>query len=215
MKNVLFRLRKLNNPFTYSIAMCAAGLAFVILSKSILDLIILVVGGVISLLAIALIAAWAFAPEKERGIPLIRHGAIIKSSILLLFGISIMLIRSSVSRTVCIILGIILSLYSVFRLSRPSRIVVERDFRWYLEGIVLVFFIFLGASIAIFPLWPKITAGIALLALGAKLLVDEILIRVKNGKKTRTRAKKSAPGQKRSRPTNIYSDDFVDKSHEI
>lgn len=207
MKKLAGLLKKLNSPITYGVATCAAGLAFIILPEALLDTVILILGAAIALVATCLIAVWAFDPRSEELSLLARHGAIIKSSLLLLFGSGLMLVRSSVSRPVCIILGILLALYSIFRLSRPGRSIVERSVGWYAEGIALVLFIFLGAVVVILPFWPKVTAGVAMVAFGGKLLFDSIVKGVKNRKDTHPRVKKSP--KKRA---DIYTTDFIDKS---
>ena len=73
------------------------------------------------------------------------------------------------------------------------------------RGIVLVSLVVLGTVVAVFPFWPKITAGVALLAFGLKLVYDIISDMPKNrGGKAKRQADKH--------PQDIYSTDFVDKS---
>lgn len=185
--------------------MCLSGSAFIILPPSILDLVILVIGASVCFVAAVLIAAWAFA-EEEGGISMLaRRLAIGKAIVLLVFGAGLMLVRSSVSRTVCIILGVLLAMYSLFRLTRPGRAVVERTAGWYAEGIVLVGLMLLGAMVAILPFRPQLTAGIALLAFGAKLLADAIERSIK-------RRRGRTEGGRGKRPRDIHGAHFVDKS---
>ena len=225
-----FFLKKLNNPITYAVAMCASGLAFIILPYGILDVSILILGALISTLAACLIAAWALSPEDPDMPPLMRQGAIFKSSAMLAFGVMLMLVRSSISRSVCTILGILLALYSIFRLSRPSRNTVERGAAWYIEGVILVSLIMIGSLVSIIPFMPKLTAGIAMLAFGAKLIYDAATraLRLRRARRARqgkssaeakaTRAgtgsakAKGAPRRAKRAPRDIYSTDFVDRS---
>ena len=207
MKNIANLLRKLNNPLAYSSVMCAAGVAFIALPSGVLDIVILALGAIICLARVSLIAASALAPYDDDEIPLMRHASVLKASLMLLFGISLMLVRSSVSRPVCITLGVLLALYSLFRLSRPSRSTPERGAGWYIEGIILIALALLGALVAVFPLYPTITAGVAMLAFGAKLTYDALEEKVK-----RRRATRSAKKADRKRPGDVYSTDFTDKS---
>lgn len=207
MNKLLLFFRKLNNPITYASAMCLSGAAFIALPSRALDVVILIYGALISLVAICLSAAWALAPDDGSVTTLMRHGALVKSSLMLVFGISLMLVRSSVSRSVCATLGILLALYSIFRLSRPARSTLERGASWYVEGVILVLLILLGATVAIIPMWPKITAGVALLAFGLKPIYDIVSDALKRRKRMLGRPKGA-----RSRPRDIFSDDFIDKS---
>ena len=207
MKNISLFWKKLGDPIFQAIAMCVAGLAFIILPDKVLDTVILVLGALVCAVAVGLIAAWSL--DAAQYPVFMRHAAILKSSVMMIFGISLMLVRSSVSRPVCIILGVLLSLYSLFRLTRPERnVIVERTAGWYFEWAILVFFIFLGALIAIIPLWPKITAGIAMLAFGSKLLSDSLV--------RRARARRANPPAKRAKgkkeKRDIYDAHFIDKS---
>lgn len=205
MEKLAFAFKKLNSPIVYAAAACASGIAFIALPSELLDIVILALGALISLISVCALSAWAFAKDTGEVSPLARRGALLKSSLMLLFGISLMLVRSSVSRSVCTTLGILLVLYSLFRLCRPARTTLIRKASWYIEGIVLVFLILLGATVAIIPFWPKITAGVALLAFGLKLVCDMVPNAIK---KRGNRAKR----QTKSSPCDIYSTDFVDKS---
>lgn len=97
MKNVLCFLKKLDNTLTHSLLMCCAGLGFIILTERLLDTVMLVIGATIAFIAVCLIAAWIFDSEREDMPRIFRHGSIIKASLLLAFGVAIMIVRSAVS----------------------------------------------------------------------------------------------------------------------
>lgn len=206
MKKLAFLFNKLNNTLTYAIFMCVAGISFIAMPLYVLDVTILILGACVSLVAVCLIVGWAL--DKSGKDPLARHADIVKSSLMLVYGISLMLVRSSVSRGVCVALGVLLTLYSVLRLMRPIRnLTVERTTAWYVEGAVLFILMILGIVIAILPFRSKITAGVAMIAFGGKLLSDFIAAHRRKKQNAPPRVKKSA-----KKPRDIYDADFVDKS---
>ena len=205
MQKLLNFLKKLAHPIPSSALLCAAGVSFIVIPSALLDVVILVIGALIAALGISIITACAV--ESERGLGLVRYGGIFRGSLILLLGVSLMIMRSGVSSWVCTVLGILLTLYGIFKLSRPGRIVIDRSAGWYVETVVLVVIIILGVAIAIFPEYPKVTAGVAMLVFGLKMLSDAIIKITKSRGNTPPRVKKS-----RKIKEDYYTTDFVDKS---
>ena len=201
-------LRKLNNPVVYAIAFSIIGIAFIALPPEILDIAIAVIGAIILLFGMLNVAFIGYGEPRIIFVSILRSGALIRASVEMLFGLSLILIRSGVSERICDVLGILISLYSLYKLFRISIRFSRKNARTVLEIIAYMLLFGIGSFILIFPYYPRIMAGIAMLAIGAKLLTN-ILARSAGAPRD---SDKPDTGSGRSSGTDYYTDDFVDKS---
>lgn len=202
--------KKLNNPLIHGITFVIIGLAFILLPLSILDVTVAVIGAVVFIFGLFNII---FIGREAAANPLIAifgGGALMRGIIEIVFGISLILIRSAVGETVCDVLGILIMLYSGFKLLRISIRSAYHGTHYRLELALYSILLAIGLFVLIFPLYPHATAGGALIAVGAKLIADSVTaIRdKKDGKSASTTVERGG----KLNTGDYYTDDFVDKS---
>ena len=205
MQKPLDFLKKINNPLTYAIALCTVGLAFIILPNFVIDIVMMVIG---ALLIASAVLTIALSGEGTRGSLIdlfLRRGVLLRSLLVLILGIVLITVRSSVSETVLDVLGGVIGLYALFKLIHPSHSTASRNFLWWVRTVWLIILIFIGIVLFLFPIWPKITAGIAALAVGIKLIFDAVGRNKAAGEEGRSDDASGKSG-------DYYTDDFVDKS---
>ena len=205
-------IKKLDNPLVYGALIFLVGVAFIVLPEDILDIPIIIAGAVISLVGLTL-ALLPLGERQEGVISSLRMGlAMAKGGVIALLGVSLIIVRSGVSETVCDVLGVCIALWCATRLFRPSHLFRERSTLWFVESIAYVIFALGGLVILIFPLWPKLTAGIAILAVGAWLIYDGIRAMIQTGK---AKPRDGEMGKAYvTRGKDVYSSDFIDRSED-
>ena len=202
--------QKLNNPTTYGISFIIIGLAFILLPAFILDVTVAIIGALVFIFGLLNII---FIGREATANPLaaiLGGGTVIKGAMQIIFGISLMLVRSAVSDTVCDVIGVIIMLYAAFKLFRISLRSAWHGRHYRLELTLYLILLAVGLFVLLFPLYPHITAGGALISIGAKLLTDAIA-QYRDKKASRGNRDSSESGGKLN-TGDYYTDDFVDKS---
>lgn len=193
MQKLFSFLKKLNTPLVYSAFLILFGLLFIFLPKGVLDILILIVG--VLMILLALVRLTITVSDNRRGTVSIE----LLSDILIgILGIALTAMQSSVAHLICRVLGIVISIYALVKLLRHSRKVETRDKSFWLGASVYIALVIVGVWLGFFPLWPKVMTGIALLVLAGKFIYDEI-------EKRRDAHGKMENG-------TYYTEDFEDKS---
>ncbi len=193
MQKLFSFLKKLNTPLVYSAFLILFGLLFIFLPKGVLDILILIVG--VLMILLALVRLTVTVSDSRRGTVSIE----LLSDILIgILGIALTAMQSSVAHLICRVLGIVISIYALVKLLRHSRRVEARDKSFWLGASVYIALVIVGVWLGFFPLWPKVMTGIALLVLAGKFIYDEI-------EKRRDARGKMENG-------TYYTEDFEDKS---
>lgn len=196
MQNVLKFLKKLDTPLTYAIASLVAGLAFLLLPTLVLDILLVATGACVTLLAILHLAI----DLAERGARPFLMLEVIRDIMFAVVGVSLCVLRSDISDTVCRLLGGIITLYTLFRLYKLSG-VTEHERAWWAELIITIVIAVFGAWLMLFPVYSQIMTGVALLIVGAKFFIEAW--------------KRKAPKKPKGGTDDngdYYTDDFVDKT---
>ena len=202
--------KKINNPTTYGASFVIIGLAFILLPDMILDITITVIGALVFLFGLLNIIFIGREATANPIIAILGGGTILKGIIQIVFGVSLMIVRSAVGETVCDVLGVLIMLYAGFKLLKISLKYAYHGRNYRLELTLYSLLLAVGLFVLIFPLYPHITAGGALIAVGAKLLADAISTKYdKSGKSENPES--TAPHEKLN-TGDYYTNDFVDKS---
>ena len=210
MQNMREFFKKLNNPITYGIAFVVIGLAFILLPDMILDITITVIGALIFIFGLLNIIFIGREATAHPIVAILGGGTILIGIMQIIFGVSLMIVRSAVGGTVCDVLGVLIMLYAGFKLFKISLKSAYHGRNYRIELTLYSLLLAIGLFVLIFPLYPHITAGGALIAVGAKLLADAIATKYdKNGK---SEAPGSAENREKLNTGDYYTNDFVDKS---
>ena len=204
--------KKLNNPLTFGITFALIGLAFILLPSAILDITVALIGAIVFLFGLFNIIFIGREATTNPLAALLGGGALMKGIIEIVFGISLIIIRSAVGETVCDVLGVLIMLYSGFKLFRISIRSAYHGRHFRLELALYSILLAIGLFVLIFPLYPHATAGGALIALGAKLIADAVT-RLRD-KRQREGASQPAERGGKLNTGDYYTDDFVDKSND-
>ncbi len=207
-------IKNLTSTIVCASALTVIGIAFIILRGVPLDVVIIAVGSYFALAGILGIIATLLGADHSPITSLFGYGAIFKSSLTLFFGISMIAVRSAAPGILCNFLGGIVTVYSLFKLARPSHRLAPRTREWYIESVVYSVLSIFGLFVMLIPVWPYTLAGISMLLLGGKWLYDEILkyTKTKKSAKSSTRVGPSR-GKTKGNGGDIYTNDFVDKSN--
>ncbi len=193
MQKLFSFLKKLNTPLVYSAFLILFGALFIFLPKGVLDILILIVGLLMILLALVRLT---ITVSDSRGGTL--SVELLTDIIIGIGGIALTAMQSSVAHLICRVLGIAIALYALVGLLRHSKAEEKRDRKFWLTASVYIALVTLGLWLGFFPLWPKIMTGVALLVLAGKFIYDEI-------EKRRDAHGKMENG-------TYYTDDFEDKT---
>ena len=214
MQNIRAFITKATSITTYSIALVIVGIAFIALRGTALDVSLIVVGAAFALVGMSGIILTLLAPDHAPISSLFGYGAILRSSVALLFGILLITVRSAIPSVVCNALGAALIFYSLFRIARPLHRLAPRTREWYIESIIYSVLAVYGLFMVLFPLWPNVIGGIAMVLVGAKWIYDD-LRKHKSGNKSGKNSTRVSPSRRPSKKngSDIYSNDFIDKSN--
>lgn len=193
MQKLFAFLKNLNTPLVYSLLLILFGALFIILPSEVLDILILIVG--VALILLALVRLTITISDSRGGTLSID---LITDILIGISGVALIAMQSSVAALVCRVLGVIIALYALVKLLRYSRAEEKRDIRFWLGASLYIALVVLGIWLGFFPLWPKVMTGIALLVLAAKFIYDEFERR----RDARGRMENGA----------YYTDDFEDKT---
>ena len=196
MEIILEKLKKFDTPLVWGIAAAVFGVCFILLPEAVLDVLLLITG--ILVIAIAILRLISLLTRPSRSISFIISTVI--NVIVLLFGISLATSRSGYAYSICTTLGAYLALLSLFRLVTAHRIPASgRDRTWWRGTVISALMLVLGLWLLIYPLWPKILAGVALLLLSAEFLL---------------RAKGRGSSGIADAARDVFEGSFVDRSDE-
>lgn len=168
MQKLFAFLKKLNTPLVYSLLLILFGALFIILPSEVLDILILIVG--VALILLALVRLTITISDSRGGTLSID---LITDILIGISGVALIAMQSSVAALVCRVLGVIIALYALVKLLRYSRAEEKRDIRFWLGASLYIALVVVGLWLGFFPLWPKVMTGIALLVLAAKFIYDE------------------------------------------
>ena len=196
MEVILEKLKKFDTPLVWGIAAAIFGVCFIALPPSVLDIILIITG--ILVIALAVLRLIVLLSRPSRSLPFIISTAI--NAIILLFGISLVGSKSGYAYSICTTLGAYLTVLSLFRLVTAHRIAPDsRNKIWWRNTVASIIMMVMGLWLVVYPLWPKILAGVALLLLSAEFLL---------------RAKGHGSSGIADAARDVFEGSFVDRSDE-
>lgn len=197
MKKILDTLKKFNTPLYYGIVCAVFGFAFIVfpyLWKPALD-ILLIIAGAFSIFVGILNVSLLDTPDRSPAYYLL----VGKTLCLIGFGIFLITSRSSLAWMLCIGYGVYILCRAIPLLVKCVMLPKTDEPIWWVKIILSIIEILLGLWLVIYPAWPFILAGAALL-----LTAVELFVRLNKKDKAST-----AP---RMRFGTIFDPDFEDKS---
>ena len=168
MEIILEKLKKFDTPLVWGIASAVFGVCFILLPEKVLDILLLITG--IHVIALAVLRLISLLTRPSRTVSFII--SVVINAIVLLFGITLATARSGYAYSICTTLGAYLGVLSLFRLVTAHRVAPsERDKNWWINTAISITMLVMGLWLVIYPVWPKILAGVALLVLSAEFLL--------------------------------------------
>ena len=196
MEAFLEKLKKFDTPLAWGIAAAVYGICFIALPSHVLDIILLITGILVIALAVARLIVLLARPSRRFSF----IAALVINALVLLFGISLTNGGSEYSGSICATLGTYLALLSLFRLVTAYRIPAEgRSKIWWRNTIMAVVMLVVGLWLVVYPVWPKILAGVALLTLSVEFII---------------RAVGHGPSGIAEAARDVFEGSFVDRSDE-
>ncbi len=195
MHKIIEFLKRINTPLALSIVLIIFGLSFVLLPEGVLDIAVAVIGAILLTFGIVLFAT-SGGSDGAVSRPSRRDTAL--SVAIAIGGLALITMQSGVSVVICRVLGTVMLIYSALNLYKFNKTHPERDGAFWWETITSSIIILLGAWLGFFPSFPRLMSGIALIAVGIKMLIGAL----------RPPKRGSSDGAK----GDYYTDDFEDKS---
>ena len=197
MEKLLESIRKFDTPLLWGIASLLFGILFILLPSSVLDIILLITGILVIILSLLRLISLLATPKRT--VPFVI--SVVLNALIFFFGISLSMARSDYAHSICTTLGVYLSVLSFFRLVTSYRTPAEaRGRSWWVDTVIACLMLAVGLWLVIYPVWPKILAGVALIVLSAEFFI-------------RT-AKRSASSGIAEAARDVFEGSFVDRSDE-
>lgn len=195
MRKILDWLKKFNTPLYYGVACLVFGGAFIILpfiAPVLLD-ILLVVAGICSI-ALGVLSIVELETSDRS---LSYYLNLIRTLLLIGFGLFLIIVRSSLAESICLGFGIYVLVRSIPMLVRLVTLPSTTDKSWWLRLILSILEILLGLWLVFYPAWPHILAGAMLVILSIDFFIKH---------------HKGGGWKKPTKDSTIFDPHFEDKS---
>jgi len=196
MQKFLNYLNKFNTPPVYGIICLVFGICFIALPDIVTDILIAIAGVLVILVSVMKLTLLL---SKKGGGPFYTL-EIIKVALYIFFGVTLISVGSNIAGSITSMFGVYLAVTSGIKIySLTHERSFDKDKDWWIETVTSILLLVFGLWLLIYPAFPKIMSGVALIILGIKFL-SPIISKKKNANRPYYDGK------------HIYTDDFTDRS---